>query len=282
MWFGCAGRNYKQTLAARDIGNWVCVYNENASTEAIKNFDLAVLDADAHPDLSALKNSRTILIGYVSLGEVGDYRWFWPQMAGKPWVLDKNPNWNSYFVDVRAPEWHDLLLDKIIPKILEDGFDGLFLDTVDNAEYLEKYHPVKKYPGSQAAMIQLIRKMRLRFPDIHIIANRGFAILEQIAGDIDGVVAESVFTTVDFENEGKMRILRTEEYTVNLRRLMAVKNRSKIKVFTLDYLEKHKEREISRLISKSREFGFIPYVSTPRLDGIYLNTLRTATESSTW
>ncbi len=131
-------------------------------------------------------------------------------------------------------------------------------------------------------MIQLIRTMRLRFPDIHIIANRGFAILEQIAGDIDGVVAESVFTSVDSENAGHMRMLRTEEYTANLQRLLAVKNKSKIKVFTLDYLEKHKAREINSLISKSREFDFIPYVSTPSLDSIYLNTVRTTTESSTW
>ncbi|MCG8605256.1 endo alpha-1,4 polygalactosaminidase [bacterium] len=275
MFLGCSSKHLQSPLATKSIDTWVCVYNEHVAPQEIMNFDLAVLDADARPDLTELKNSDTVLIGYVSLGEVGDYRWFWPEMQNKPWVLDKNPNWNSYMIDVRAGEWHELLIQKIIPKVLADGFDGIFLDTIDTAEYLEKYHPKIKYPGTQAAMTTLIKSIRRRFPNTYLIANRGFSILEEIADVIDGVVAESVFTTVDLQNEGRTRFLNESEYAANLDRLLRIKKRSNITVFTLDYIGQDRREDIDRLVSKSRRLGFVPYISTPSLDSIYLNSVET-------
>jgi uncharacterized protein (TIGR01370 family) len=276
MFFGCTSKHLKNSLTSKSIDTWVCVYNKNAAPQEIMNFDLAVLDADARPDLTELKNSDTILIGYVSLGEVGDYRWFWSEMQDKPWVLDKNPNWNSYMIDVRAKEWHQLLIHKIIPKVLADGFDGIFLDTIDTAEYLEKYHPKIRYPGAQAAMTTLVKSIRRRFPNIQMIVNRGFSVLEEIAGVIDGVVAESVFTTVDLQKDGRTRFLEKNEYAANLNRLLRIKEQSNITVFTLDYLGQDRRQDINRLISESRRLGFVPYISTPGLDSIYLNALETS------
>ncbi|MFQ5824479.1 MAG: endo alpha-1,4 polygalactosaminidase [bacterium] len=273
LFFSCAGREkIRSNLESHKINNWVCIYNDNAPVSTIRKFDLAILDADAHPDLTELKKSNTILIGYVSLGEVGEYRWYWNLIADKPWILDKNPNWNSRMIDVRTLEWHEWLIDKIIPKILEQGFDGIFLDTIDNAEYLEKYHPKIKYPGAQAGMITLIKAIRKRFPSIYIIANRGFSIIHEIGPLIDGVVAESIFTTIDVNNN-KVRLLTPDEYSSNIKQLLAAKKSFDLTVFTLDYADPENTSFIRSIITRSREYDFIPYISTTKLDRIYLNTL---------
>lgn len=271
--FGCAGKKkLARNVHFDNIKTWVCVYNSDASVSNVKKFDLAILDSDSHPDLTELKATGTILIGYVSLGEVADYRWYWNDIAKKPWILEKNPNWNSRMIDVRADEWRQLLTEQIIPRILAKGFDGIFLDTIDDAEYLEQYHPKKKYPGMGAAMVRLIKLIRKKFPTIYIVANRGFAFLNEIASSIDGVVAESIFTTIDFEKSMTRRRNAYETAPI-IKQLRKASKRTGLKVFTLDYPDLENRMDIEEIIAQSQRLGFIPYLSTPKLEKVYFYTL---------
>ena len=274
MFWGCEGKKKLARRAELDhINSWVCVYSSDAPVDEIRKFDLAVLDSDSHPDLTELKKSDTLLIGYVSIGEVGDYRWYWNDIKGKPWILDKNPNWDSYMIDVRSDEWHEFLIERIIPKILTKGFDGIFLDTIDNAEYLQRYHPKKKYPMMEAAMVRLIKSIRKSLPSAYLVANRGFAILDEIAGSIDAVVAESIFTTTDFE-QSVTRRNRPHEYEPITKQLRSMQRKDGLKIFTLDYPNLENEFDIEKIIADSQAFGFVPYISTPQLDKVFIYTLK--------
>ncbi|MCH7674655.1 endo alpha-1,4 polygalactosaminidase [candidate division KSB1 bacterium] len=280
MFFGCAGKKKLSSVSQFDkIENWVCVYSSDAPVDEIKKFDLAVLDSDSHPDLAKLKDSDTLLIGYISIGEVGDYRWYWNDIKDKPWLLDKNPNWDSYMIDVRNHEWQELLNQQIIPKILAKGFDGIFLDTIDNAEYLQRYHPKKKYPMMETAMVRLIKSIRKNFPAAYLVANRGFAILDEIAGSIDAVVAESIFTTINFE-ENITRRNTPQEYEPIIKQLRKMKRKEGIKIFTLDYPNLENESDIEEIIADSHALGFIPYISTPQLQKVYSHTLNGSSKMS--
>jgi len=280
MFFACAGKKKLSRVSQFDkIENWVCVYSSDAPVDEIKKFDLAVLDSDSHPDLAKLKDSDTLLIGYISIGEVGDYRWYWNDIKDKPWLLDKNPNWDSYMIDVRNHEWQELLNQQIIPKILAKGFDGIFLDTIDNAEYLQRYHPKKKYPMMETAMVRLIKSIRKNFPAAYLVANRGFAILDEIAGSIDAVVAESIFTTINFE-ENITRRNTPQEYEPIIKQLRKMKRKEGIKIFTLDYPNLENESDIEEIIADSHALGFIPYISTPQLQKVYSHTLNGSSKMS--
>lgn len=270
MAFSCAGKRKLQQTSLDAVKSWVCIYNANVPTEQITKFDLAVLDADSHPPLSPLQGN-TKLLGYISLGEVTNYRWYWPEVSDKSWLLSRNPNWQSRFVDVRQEAWHEIVLEKIVPAILAEGFDGLFLDTVDTAEYLERYHPEKKYPGAEAAMVRLIRAIRKKYPSIYLMTNRGFVILDQIASVIDGVLAESLFSAVDFETD-TVRLRPEAEYRAALAKLRSVQRKFRVQVFTLDYLADASETERKTVIERSRRAGFLPYISTVQLDTLYTFT----------
>ncbi len=273
LWFGCAAKNRKLTeLTDKSLENWVCVYSEHASPDEIRKFDLAVLDSDAHPDLTALRNEGTILLGYVSLAEAGEYRWFWPRLAGKEWLVAKNPNWDSWMIDVRSQEWQQIVLNEIIPRVIGKGFNGLFLDTIDTAEYLEKWHPGEKVPGAQAGLIELVKQIRKKYPHIYLVANRGFSMLDQLGPYLDGLVAESVFTTVDF-GEHRTVMRPKNQYESNLIQLRAARKKFKLLVFTLDYVDAGLERQIPDIIAMARAEGFLPFISTPQLDTVYHYTL---------
>ncbi|MFQ5651603.1 MAG: endo alpha-1,4 polygalactosaminidase [bacterium] len=273
LFASCAGRQVRRPNLARvGLKSWVCVYNEKSSPADIGKFDLAVLDADAHPDLMDLRQSDTILLGYVSLCEVGAYRWYWPEIATKSWVLAENPAWGSIMLDVRSREWQTLLLQRVLPGILSAGFGGFFLDTVDTAEYLEKYHSGQKYPGALRAVTALIKAIRARFPQALVVMNRGYAVLNEVAGDLDGVVAESLFTAVD--EHDRLRLREQSESDPEVLRLKHAREKSHLVVLTLDYFDTELEPEIGAIVARARTHGFVPYVSTRSLDRVYFFTLK--------
>ncbi|MBK6619618.1 MAG: endo alpha-1,4 polygalactosaminidase [Saprospirales bacterium] len=83
---------------------------------------------------------KRLVICYMSIGEAEDYRYYW-QSSWKndppEWLEKENPNWEgNYKVQYWHPEWQDLIKD-YVQKILDAGFDGVYLDIIDGFEYFE-------------------------------------------------------------------------------------------------------------------------------------------------
>jgi len=251
----------------------VCNYNEAAPAAELSRFDLVVVDSDAHPDLTPLRQAGALVVGYLSLGEVAPYRWYWPNIQDRPWVLDKNPNWDSRMIDIRSQEWQQLVLNDIIPRIIQEGFDGLFLDTIDNAEYLEKYYQGEKLPGAQTAMVQFIGRIRARYPSLYLIMNRGFSLVEPLGGMVDAIVAESMFTEIDFGDE-RVRLRSEEETAPVIRKLSRAARLFGTTILTLDYFDGRQPQHIGTVVELARKHGFVPYISTVDLQRTYTFTLR--------
>ena len=58
--------------------------------------------------------------------------------AAPPFLVEPDPDWpENVRVDLRDRRWQEILLDEEIPRLLGQGFDGLMLDTIDTAPYLE-------------------------------------------------------------------------------------------------------------------------------------------------
>jgi cysteinyl-tRNA synthetase, unknown class len=90
--------------------------------------------------------SRRILLAYLSIGEAEDYRFYWRsgwmQKDGKPatsapgWLGSSSSNgWSGNFsVKYWEKGWRDLVFassESYLAKIIEQGFDGVYLDKVD-------------------------------------------------------------------------------------------------------------------------------------------------------
>ena len=247
---------------------WVTYYSNKAPLEAFKPYQLCVFDSTEHPPLMALKQANKTLLGYISLGEVEQYRSHFKEVKKEGILLDENPNWKgSFFVDLRNALWVKRVVEELVPAILQKGFDGIFMDTLDNAETLEERDPIK-YEGMKQAAIDLVKAIRQNYPQIKIMMNRGFQLLPQLTSVIDMEMGEVIYTQYDFQKK-KYLLQPLEEHKYYVKTLKeAQKANPSLKVFTLDYWDKTKTQEISNIYKKQREDGFIPYVATIKLNEI--------------
>lgn len=234
----------------------------------IAEFDLAVLEADAPAGLLARRRPGARLLGYVSMGEVHTGRAYHADIRAAGLLLGPNPNWpDAFFVDMRAPIWDRLLLDRIVPDILARGFDGIFLDTLDDAEHLEKLDPMRN-AGMVEAAAGLVRRMRRRFPGTPIMINRGYAVLPHVPGQFDMLLGESVRTTPDPDGNGYKRVSE-RDYAWQRDAMWEARRRSpSLRLFSLDYWDPADRDGIARIYAEQRRNGFVPYVATPDLTRI--------------
>src|SRR5688500_2167134 len=88
--------------AAAEGERWVVVYSEKPAVEEFSAYNLVVLDSIHHPPLRPLLEQRKTVIGYISLGEVENYRDYFKDVEKEGILYEKNPNWpDSRYIDVR-------------------------------------------------------------------------------------------------------------------------------------------------------------------------------------
>lgn len=136
------------------------ISNDNYSTKqafldtiAATNFDVVLIDLffDDTPFTSAEINSlktkanggQRLVISYLSIGSAENYRYYWQE----DWELH-NPNWlkkgydgyeDEIWVKFWKQEWKDIIYgndNSYMKKILDAGFDGVYLDNVEAYYFL--------------------------------------------------------------------------------------------------------------------------------------------------
>ena len=140
-----------------DVKNFILLLNfENFNSKAdfisaitATNYDLVVLDlyfrnrseftvADLNQIRNKANGGKRLIFSYVSIGEAEDYRYYWQLNwnATPPiWLDAENPNWTgNYKVRYWQPEWQQIIYGNdasYMKKIIDSGFDGVYLDLVD-------------------------------------------------------------------------------------------------------------------------------------------------------
>ena len=138
------------------------------SSIADTNYDLIIVDAFyderalSERDVAALKvkdnGAKRLVIAYMSIGEAEDYRYYWQndwKRNPPSWMAEENPNWDgNYKVRYWEPQWQGIIYGigndsandggidndiggSYLKRILNAGFDGVYLDIIDAFEYFE-------------------------------------------------------------------------------------------------------------------------------------------------
>lgn len=253
-------------LGAEAPVRWAVCYGDRPAAAELTGYDLVVLDAVHHPPLAEIRARQRTVLAYLSLTEMGDAHAAFSDLKAAGVVLDPHPGWGgTYYLDFRRPEWSRLVLERLVPDALAAGFTGIFLDTIDDAAFLEAKDPVA-YAGMQAAIVQLVRSIRRAHPDAVLMVNRGYAVMPEIAGVIDILLGESVAATFDPRTKRYARVTDADvEWQVQQLRLAKTVNPS-LRLFTLDYWDPSDAAGLRDLYQRQRASGFSPYVSTPLLD----------------
>ncbi len=125
------------------------------------NADVLIIDAFYHKrvlstrQLRILKKkksgNRRLVLAYLSIGEAEDYRYYWKaswRNNPPPFLTKENPNWEgNYKVKYWMESWKEIICgnedgkgfnSSYLKKIIDAGFDGVYLDILDAAMYFER------------------------------------------------------------------------------------------------------------------------------------------------
>jgi uncharacterized protein (TIGR01370 family) len=259
---------------ASRIQTWVCYYGKVFGPRIYGRFDLAVLDSRHHPLLGRNRPGHPpILLGYVSVGEVHEESPGWSQARQQPYLIRKNPQWNSWIVDVRSSGWQHVLFETAFPHVIEEGFDGFFLDTIDSSLHLAEGKEKASFQGTHEALCYIVETLRSRYPGKPIAVNRGLPLLPSIAPYIDFVVVEDLYSYYAGADRGYVRVDEKTRGMLLDHVRKGLQVNPELTVLTLDYAGEGERTLAMEAISFSRKNGFVPYVSTYKLDQIFYYTL---------
>ncbi len=245
-------------------------YHHNPLSKTIVNiYDWIVLDQD-YPYIDTLINENSSqyrkakIFGYISVGEIEKYRSYYEEL--KKFAVGKNTMWDSLIADLRIKEYRDFLIERVAKNIVERGFDGFFLDTLDSYMLVAK---VEEYGEYQEALIDFITTLKEKYPEKLIITNRGFEILDKVKHLVDGVAAESLFYGLDSNRnyvkvpEEERRWLLLQLYRIKAYGLPAI---------VIDYVPPKNKKLAIKVVRKIKSLGFIPYVANKELSTIGFST----------
>lgn len=186
----------------REQDNFVICYGK-VSAETINSFSLAILESGHYNsnEITALKTVNNNLFAYLSLTEVNVNSSLYQQL--KPFCYQKAKNWDSYTINIDSKAAQDILISHA-QDILAKGFDGLFLDNLDNTNQWGTLAHQKKN------MEDLIHRLKQDMGSGKLIQNGGMHLDKQILKLTDYVLIESIATDYDFVNkEYRMRSFKS-------------------------------------------------------------------------
>lgn len=273
---------------------------QNIDLAAMGNteFDLVIIDysSDGSEDgrftaeqINALKNSSggsKLVLAYMSIGEAENYRWYWndswdsnddgiPDTKAPSWIGPSNPDWpDNYKVKYWETGWQSIIYGSpaaYIDKIIEAGFDGVYLDIIDAYEY---WGP----DGESGLNIRAAEQEMVDF--VKTIANYArktkgktkFGVFPQngealsshsdYVQVVDGISKEDTWY--------KDNTPQPSSYTSNVIANLDIFKKSGKLVLVVDYAT---EKDlIENFYSKAISRGYIPYATVRDLDRLTIST----------
>ena len=244
---------------------WAVYYGDTLKPRKLNAYGLVVLDRLYPYNIKRLKDNDTQVVAYVSLGEVTVNDPWYAKAKEEGLLLQENPHWKgSYVVDIRNPLWHQMIMEQVLPPLIARGFEGVMLDTLDSPLALEQ-----QKPGMRAAAIGLVTEIREGYPQLILIQNRGYTVLEDTAPMLNYALAESTFTNYDsVQNKLLIRDQAEKDYALNYLRKAKAKAPG-LRILGLEYWEPEDAKMRAQLSKEMCVNNMIPFISTRALNQIH-------------
>ena len=239
-------------------------YGANLPTHILSQYNRIIVEPDnvKPKELLALRSKDSAVFAYVSIGEVNPSR-KWYKKIKPAWVLGDNKVWDSKVMDLASSGWQDFLVNTIVKNLWDNGYRGLFLDTMDSFYIFAK--DKKQQEKQTKALTALMKKISERYPEMRFISNRGFEVLKSIGKPLEAVVAESLYASWDNGKKiYKETPLNDQKWLLN--KLNGIKNDLSVDIIIIDYANPRHRAKATLIANKITEQGFIPWISIPSLD----------------
>jgi cysteinyl-tRNA synthetase, unknown class len=233
-------------------------------------YDLVVIDY-AHDDgpfskaqVDQMKRkpdgSPRLVISYMSIGEAENYRPYWDKAwksAPPPWLGKENRDWRgNYGVRFWDPQWQSIIFG-YADNIVAAGFDGVYLDKVDEFEDMGHPDDMVEFVGRIAA------RVKAKQPGFLVISQNGDGLLPQkkFRDAIDAFAREDLFLGED--DDGKPNKPASIKESIARLNLFAAEQKP---VLVVEYPSKEEQAEqVRRDISA---LGFVAHTTSRDLDEV--------------
>jgi cysteinyl-tRNA synthetase, unknown class len=232
--------------------------------------------------------SPRLVVSYLSVGEAEDYR---PEYFSKEymeedapsWLMQENKDWKgNRIIKFCEDGWQKTILgdehgksvyggDESSPlyRLMDLGFDGVYLDRVDVYEDV-----AKQCPNAEERMVDFVVRLaahaRKRNPHFMVILQNAEDLLKhpRLVKALDAVAKESLFHGWgggDGSNGAAANGAESVRWSVERLALMKKAGRP---VFVVDYPSNRARAELS--LKRIREQGYVPYIAPKNLGTLNL------------
>ncbi|KYG78804.1 endo alpha-1,4 polygalactosaminidase [Roseivirga echinicomitans] len=224
--------SFSGLFAQKNQQSTVLICYGKVNPDQIRGYKYVILESEHYTafDVKLIKENNENVIGYISVGEVSDGRFYYDEL--KESTLGKNKIWESYYLNLEDKTTLDVLIS-FVDKMVEKGFDGLFLDTVDT---FAKWGP---YPNMGDDLVNLLKRIKDKYPEIHLMQNAGLSLVPKSAKYIDSIAIESVATNYSFDNS-EYRMHRWDEFYKRVEELQEIRKKYQLPVILIEYADSKK------------------------------------------
>jgi cysteinyl-tRNA synthetase len=246
---------------------------ETAFDLVITTIDIAGSSPETVPNLRQSPGGDKLVLAYMSIGQAENYRFYWkPAWDTNPpsWLDVSDPQWQGdFWVHYWDPHWQRIIYgtpDSYLDRIIELGFDGVYLDRVDAYEYFARRD------GRKHAVDEMVEFI-LGITSYARGKRPGFAVFPQNAeelgleypaylGEMTGIGIEDLY----YSDHEPVPAAWTREREAALR---VWKDAGKL-VLTIDYTSR--PEQIADAYRRSLDNGFVPYVGDRALGRLRINS----------
>ena len=299
------------SLSWNDVNDFVYQLQDiNLAAIGNTKFDIVIMDYSEDgsdsgrfsvEEIDELKNSAggsKRVLAYMSIGEAENYRFYWEESwdadnngqpdAGSPsWLGPSNPDWpGNYKVRYWEPEWQSIIFGSstsYLDKIIDAGFDGVYLDIIDAYEYWgPDGESGEDRETAEQEMVDFVVKIseyaKRKNSDFGIFPQNGAALgaHEDYLNAVTGIGQEDVYYGYDGDGQKTPRNVTKELEGY----LDVFKDAGKL-VLTIDYpfscsedkpcFNKKTRKKINNAYKKSKKKGYIPYCIVRNLNYLTIN-----------
>ena len=150
----------------------------------LSSFDLVIVAPTLPAEVVEALTSRGVrVLGYVSATTIGGWEPWARLVPGN--ITVAGTEWGERVVDPCSPAWRRAL-GEALRLLRERGYSGVFLDNLDMVE---------EYPWMEECVVDIVRLAKRYGGEGWIVAvNRGFKLLDRIAGYTDYILFEDFVT----------------------------------------------------------------------------------------
>ena len=302
---------FSSSLSWNDINDFVYQLQDiNLAAIGDTKFDLAIIDYSEDGGESGRFSAEEIetlinnaggskrVLAYVSIGEAENYRFYWeeswdadndgqPDADAPSWLGPSNPDWpGNYKVKYWEPEWQSIIYGSstsYLDKIIESGFNGVYLDIIDAYEYWDSGgESGEDRETAEQEMVDFVVKIseyaKGKNPDFGIFPQNGAALgaYEEYLNAVTGIGQEDIY--YGYDGDGQKT---SGNITEDLEGYLDVFKEAGKLVLTINYpfacsekepcFNRKTRRKINIAYRKSRGNGYIPYCTVRNLNYLTIN-----------